>query len=130
MMMDYARQRAIQILRDCHKVVMATSGPAGLRAGEFLCEAVDLVLYLLLPQSSDHLFNLEENSAVTLLGADWELKGTAHILSPAGDIPDLGLMREHAAEWCVLVRIDPLQLQVRKEEGWGNKETIDLGANL
>ncbi len=60
----------------CHRTaVLATSGPAGVQASEFPCEAIDLNLYLLVPQTSDHLFNLEHDSAVTLLTPEWELRG-------------------------------------------------------
>lgn len=125
-MLDYAHQRAIEVLKVYQVAVLATSGPAGLQASEFLCEAIGLDLYLLVPQTSDHLFNLEHDSTVTLLTAGWELKGEAHILSLDASIPDLDLLREPAAEWSVLVRVDPCQIQIRKEEGWGNLETIDL----
>jgi hypothetical protein len=73
-MLDYARQRTIEALRSYRKAVLATSGPAGLQASEFPCEALDLNLYLLVPQTSDHLFNLEHASTVTLLTPGWELR--------------------------------------------------------
>lgn len=125
-MLDYARQRASEALRIPRSAVLATSGPAGIQAGEFPCEAIDLDLYLLVPKTSDHLFNLEHDSTVTLLTTGWELKGQAQIIPPG--VPDLSLelLREPAAEWCVLVRVDPLRLQIRREEGWGNIETFDL----
>lgn len=128
-MLDYARQRAIEALRNHRKAVLATSGPAGLRASEFLCEAIDLDLYLLVPRTSDHLFNLEHDSTVTLLTASWELKGEAHIFSPDTSILELNLLREPAAKWSALVRVDPCQMQIRKEDGWGNLETIDLSSD-
>jgi len=125
-MLNYARQRAIEALRIPRTAVLATSGPAGVQANEFPCEAIDLDLYLLLPRTSDHLFNLEHESTVTLLAAGWQLKGEAQIISQ--NVPDLelDLLREPVAEWCVLVRVDPCQVQIRREGGWGNLETIDL----
>ena len=125
-MLDYARQRASEALRIPRSAVLATSGPAGILAGEFPCEAIDLDLYLLVPKTSDHLFNLEHDSTVTLLTAGWELKGKAQIIPPGVSDLRLDLLREPGAEWCVLVRIDPWQMQIRREEGWGNIETIDL----
>ena len=74
-MLDYARQRAIEALRGHRKAVLATSGPAGVQASEFPCEALGLNLYLLVPQTSDRLFNLEHDSTVTLLAPGWELRG-------------------------------------------------------
>ena len=125
-MLDYARQRIRETLRIARKVVLATSGPAGVQAGEFRCEALELNLYLLVPRTSDHLFDLEHNSTVTLVTSNWQLKGEAKVISP--DMPGLklDLLREPGAQWCVLVRIEPSQLQIHREEGWGNLETIDL----
>ncbi len=125
-MLDYARQHAIAALKVPRTAVLATSGPAGVQASEFPCEAIDLVLFLLVPQTSDHLFNLEHDSNVTLVTAGWELKGEAQIISmrPAGLGVDL--LREPGAEWCVLVRVEPYQLQIRRAGGWGHLETIDL----
>jgi len=125
-MLDYARQRVMEALGAPRMAVLVTSGPAGVQASEFRCEAIGLDLYLLVPQTSDHLFNLERDAAVTLLTAGCELKGKAHMISRGMPDLDLGLWREPGAEWCVLVRVEPSQAQIRSEEGWGNLETIDL----
>jgi hypothetical protein len=125
-MLDYVRQRASEALSIPRSVVLATSGPAGIQAGEFPCEAIDLKLYLLVPKTSDHLFNLEHDSTVTLLTAGWVLKGQAQMIPPGISDLRLDLLHEPGAVWCVLVRIDPCQMQIRREGGWGNIETIDL----
>lgn len=125
-MLDYAHQRAIEVLKIPRSAVLATNGPAGVQASEFPCEALELELYLLLPQTSDHLFNLEHVSTVSLLTDKWELKGEAQILSPNSSDLKLDILREPGAEWSVLVRVRPCKLQIRKEEGWGNLETIDI----
>ncbi len=125
-MLDYARGRAREALRGVHTAVLATTGPAGVRAGEFPCEAVELALYLLVPRTSDHLFNLEQDGRVALLTAGWELRGKARALSPEQRPPGLGLLRAAGAEWHVLVLVEPMQLQIRQPDGWGAAETIDL----
>ena len=127
-MLDYARQRAIEALRIPRKAVLATSGPAGLQASEFPCEAIDADLYLLVPKTSDHLFNLEHDSSVILLTAGWELKGEAQMVSPTELALELDLLREPGAAWCGLVRVYPYQIQIRREKGWGYLETIELDA--
>jgi hypothetical protein len=129
-MLDYAHQRASEVLKVPRTAVLATSGPAGIQASECPCEAIDLTLYLLIPQTSDHLFNLKHEADVTLLTAAWELKGAAQIIPPTAPLPDLGLLREPAAQWCVLVRVQPRQIQIRRAEGWGNIETIDLESHI
>jgi hypothetical protein len=125
-MLDYARQRAIEALKIPRTVVLATSGPAGVQASEFPYEAKELALYLLVPRTSDHLFNLEHNCTATLLAAGWELKGETQIVATTPIGLDLNLLNEPGAEWCVLVRVDPVRIQIRRAGGWGNIETIDL----
>ena len=125
-MLDYARERATQALMGVRTAVLATTGPAGVQAGEFPCEAVELVLYLLVPRTSDHLFNLEQDGRVALLTAGWELRGMARALSPDENPPELSLLHTPGAEWHVLIRVEPCQLQILRRDGWGPAETIDL----
>jgi hypothetical protein len=125
-MLDYARQRATEILKTPNRAILATSGPAGVQAGEFPYEAVGLELYMLVPGTSDHLFNLEHDPKVTLLSRAWEVKGEAQTIPPDAPHPGLGITLEPYAHWYRLVRITPFQIQIRREEGWGNLETIDL----
>jgi hypothetical protein len=125
-MLDYARQRAIETLRTSRKAVLVTGGPAGVQASEVACQAVDLEFFLLLPQVSDHLFNLEHNPQVTLLAAGWCMKGEAWVIPAFDAPPGLELLHEPDARWCMLVHVIPRQLQIRREGGWGDQETIDL----
>jgi hypothetical protein len=125
-MLDYARQRAAEALAIPRTAVLATSGPAGLQAGEFPCEAIGVELYLLVPRTSDHLFNLEHDPSVTLLAAGWELEGAAQVVSPTALELELDLLRDPGAEWCGLVRVVPRRIQIRREKGWGYLETIEL----
>jgi hypothetical protein len=125
-MLDYAHGRAIEVLMIPRRAILITNGPAGLQAGEFACEAADLDLYLLVPQTCDHLFNLEYDPTAALLSSMWHLKGEVKVISPIPVDLELELLKEPGVEWCVLVRITPHKLQIRRDEGWGNLETIDL----
>jgi hypothetical protein len=127
-MMDYARHRAIEVLRTVRNAVLATNGPAGVQTGEFLCEAVELELFLLVPQTSDHLFNLEQDDRVAVHTEGWELTGKAHALLPEEKHPELAILCATGAEWHILVRVEPLQIHIRRQDGWGAAETIDLVA--
>lgn len=127
-MLDYARQRAKEILKSPQAAVLVTSGPAGVQVGEYPCEVLDLDLYLLLPQTSDHLFNLEHDSSVSLQTSRWDLKGEAQVILANPPDLELDLLRGSDASWCVLVLVHPLQVQVHREGGWGNLETIDLNS--
>ena len=125
-MLDYAHQRALEALGTPRTAVLVTNGPAGVQASEFPCVALGLCLYLLVPQTSDHLFNLEYESTVTLLIARCELKGKAQIIYRGAADLDCALLREPGADWCAFLRVEIFQVQIRSEEGWGNRETIDL----
>ncbi len=123
-MLDYARERAREVLKIPRTAVLATEGPAGLQLSELPCEAEGLEIYLLLPQTSDHVFNLEHNPAVTLLANAWEMQGQARIV--VEEELDLGLLRRPEARWSALVQITPARIQILGDRGWGNPETIDL----
>jgi hypothetical protein len=129
-MLDYARQRAIDILKDPSTAVLVTSGPAGVQASQVACYEDGLDIYLLLPRTSDHLFNLEQNSAILLVAAAWQLKGSARVLKSPPSILNLTriytIQGQAEPEWTVMVQVEPIQLQVRHPGGWGNQETLDL----
>jgi len=128
-MLDYARQRAIEALSIPRRAILATSGPAGLQIGEFRCEAAGLDLYLLVPNTSDHLFNMEQDASVILWTDEWELKGKAQVISLNASDFELELLREPGAEWCELLRVKPCRMQVHRQGSWGILETIDLEAH-
>jgi hypothetical protein len=128
-MLDYTRERVRDTLRPTQTAVLATSGPSGAQAGEFPCEAIGLDLYFLLPQTSDHLFNLEKDNRVDILTKDWELRGQAHVLLPNEELPQLTRPDMHRSEWHVLVRVKPIQIHILNQTGWGAAETFDLASN-
>jgi hypothetical protein len=125
-MFDYAHQRALEALGDPRTAVLVTNGPAGVQVSEFPCAALGLSLYLLMPQTSDHLFNLECESTVTLLIARCELKGKAQLVSRGAVDLDCALLQEPQADWCAFLHVEISQVQIRSEVGWGNCETLDL----
>jgi hypothetical protein len=125
-MLNYARERAREALSSARTAVLATTGPAGVKASEFPCEAMGLDLYLLLPQTSDHLFNLEKDDRVALLTDEWELRGLARALSREEKPPELSWLNTGGGEWHILIQVKPIQIQIRRRDGWGPAETIDL----
>ncbi len=127
-MLHYTVQRAIELLKPVSTVVLATYGPAGILASMQPCEAVGADLYLLLPRTSDHLFNLEEDSHVALVSGDWDLRGKGHVLSPEECLPQLERLKACATGWHVLLKVVPTQIQFQRREGWGPAETLDLAA--
>jgi len=112
------------MLCEAATVLLSTHGEAGLQAGTFPCEADGLCLFLLVPRTSDHLFNLEQGSEVVITTDDFQLRGTACVLSarPAG----LALCRRPDAAWCEVVRVDPSRVQIERAGESATAETIDM----
>ena len=125
-MLDHLRQRVIQALASVQAATLSTYGAAALQATLLPCEAAGLRLYLLLPATSDHLLNLESQPEVVVTTADWQLRGTAVILSHTDYPSDLTLLQKPEARWSRLVEIRPTQLNIRRCHGWGYSETIDI----
>jgi hypothetical protein len=125
-MINYARERAREILRTKYRAVLATTGAAGVLVSEFPCEAIELDLYLLLPRTSDHLFNLEQDGRVAVHTDQWELTGKGRALSLEEKWPQISVLPKTGAACYVLVKVAPSQIQVLRAEGWGPAETVDL----
>ncbi len=125
-MLDYAQQHAAEVLGNPPMAVLVTNGPAGVQVGEFPCAVMGLSVYLLVPQTSDHLFNLEQESAVTLLITSCELKGTARPLDYNDVPPTCALLQHPVVQWGTFLRVEISRVQLRSADGWGNRETLDL----
>ncbi|MCL4370009.1 MAG: hypothetical protein M1380_03775 [Chloroflexi bacterium] len=125
-MLRQLRQRASEALSNAPQIVLSAYGPAEIQAETLPCEAVDLVLYVLVARTSDLLFNLESNALVVATANTWQVRGVARLLRP-GEYPGrLALARTPEAAWCQVVEIRPTRLQLRPPHGQGQGETIDL----
>ena len=125
-MLDHLKRRVVRILALTKTATLSTSGPAGIQARQFPCEAIGLAFYLLLPGTSDHLLNLEIDPFCVVSTPGWQLRGRAEILPIMAGPDSLMLTHQPAAVGCVLVKIQPLQLQIYRQNGWGFLETIDI----
>jgi hypothetical protein len=124
-MLQTLRIRVIESLGKVTATTLSTNGPGGIQAGFFPCEADDLDLYLLIPASSDVLFNLETNSAVVITTPNWQLEGEASVCTLPKAPPTLQLAYSPRAAGCVLVRVCCRRIHFNWSEGWGYRETID-----
>jgi hypothetical protein len=122
--LQHLRQRVVETLAGAGSVTLSTYGPAEIQTDVFSCAAVDLTLYVLVPRTSDHLFNLENNPQVVVTTETWQLRGTARVAGqhPAG----LALLHRPDAGWCELVEIRAMRLQIKRSEGRGYAETFDI----
>jgi hypothetical protein len=123
-MLNHLRQRVTETLSAARTATLSTHGAAGIQANVFPCEAVETTLYLLVPRTSDHLFNLEYNPEVVITAETWQVRGVACIAPdrPAG----LLLLQQPDAAWCEVVAIRPTRLQIEWSGGFGYAETIDI----
>lgn len=125
-MLDHLRQRIAAALAPARAATLATGGPAGLQADLLPCAASDLLLYLLLPRTSDHLLNLEADSLVVVTAADWQMRGRARVLAADERPTAAALLDAPEAPWSVLVEVRPTRVTLGRHAGWGAAETIDL----
>ncbi|MBU0495133.1 MAG: pyridoxamine 5'-phosphate oxidase family protein [Chloroflexi bacterium] len=123
-MLSHLRQRVTETLSAARTATLSTHGAAGIQANVFPCEAVETTLYLLVPRTSDHLFNLEQNPEVVVTTEAWQLRGRAGVASerPAA----LTWPHQPDAAWCEVVAVRPTRLQIEWQEGLGHAETIDV----
>ncbi|MHB1132479.1 MAG: hypothetical protein ACYC4L_08845 [Chloroflexota bacterium] len=125
-MLQTQRQRASEALATAHQIVLSSYGPAEIQAEVLPCEAVGLALYVLVPRTSDLLFNLETNDLVVATSDTWQARGVARLLLPADHLDHLTLAKTPAAAWSQLVEIRPTQMQLPPANGHGQGETIDI----
>ncbi|MHB1413785.1 MAG: hypothetical protein ACYC1C_00905, partial [Chloroflexota bacterium] len=81
-MLQKLRQQAREALATARQVVLSTGGPADIQAEVLPCETLGLALYVLVPRTSDLLFNLENHPLVVATADTWQLRGEAHLLPP------------------------------------------------
>ena len=125
-MLRQLRQRASEALLTAHQVVLSASGPADIQAEVLPCEAVGLDVYVLVPRTSDLLFNLEGGTLVVATADTWQLRGVARLL-PLGEYPDrLAIARTPEAAWCEEAEIHPTRLMLHPPPGRSQGETIDI----
>ncbi len=125
-MLRSLRKRASEGLSSGHQIVLSAFGPADIQAESLPCEAIGLYLYVLVPRTSDLLFNLESNRLVVATADTWQSRGLARLLT-LGEYPDrLAIARTPEAAWCEVVEICPTWLRLRPPGGQGQGETIDI----
>jgi hypothetical protein len=69
--LDSLRDRATQLLASTATCTLATTGLAGVQASTVDCKSKDAELILLIPNTSDHLFNLEHEAEAALATESW-----------------------------------------------------------
>jgi hypothetical protein len=85
---------------------------------------VETELFVLVPRASDHLFNIETQPEVVVIGENWNLKGQARLAPPPDWPPELG--RHPEAKWSSVLVIHPTRLNLLARDTGSPTETIDI----
>ena len=128
-MLDKLRADAIALIAATPSCTLSTSGPAGVQASIVACAVRDACVYVLVPSTADHLFNLEHKTELVLTSVPWQLRGIALVLGeaggPRGTAPSE--LRAHAErEGLRLVEVFPVRMHLEIGGKRVYRETIDF----
>ncbi|MEQ8673575.1 MAG: hypothetical protein RLP44_05640 [Aggregatilineales bacterium] len=115
-MNKHLQQRIEALLALYDRATLATCGQAGIQISVVAFHVQNLRLYLFIPHSSDHLFNLESEQALALLSPAWKLYGKGVITKD--------IIAPH--EWQITTRVEPTRLHILSNDGLSTVETIDF----
>jgi hypothetical protein len=80
-MLDKLRAEALALIAATTQCTLSTMGPAGVQAAVVECLVRDHGVYLLVPSTSDQLFNIEYHTEMVLTTRLWQLRGAAQVLA-------------------------------------------------
>lgn len=120
-MLDKLRSQAFQKLAATTHCTLSTAGPAGLCASHVALVVAAEQIYILIPNTSDHLFNLEEDPAVALTAETWQLAGNAE-LTAAGESP----FSPQQTAWSVVFRVTPQHMHLAPDDEEHTPRTVDF----
>lgn len=121
-MLDKLRDQAFHALSTTSNCTLSTMGPAGLCASNVALAVESNQLYVLIPNTSDHLFNLEHDTVVALTAEAWELTGQATQIA-ASESP----FPQQQTAWATLFRITPQRMHLAPDDDDHTPRTIDFG---
>jgi|GEM_PF-689790 len=132
-MLDKLRAEALALIADTSHCTLSTTGPASVQASVVACMVRDDCLYVLVPSTADHLFNLEHDQEVVLTTALWQVRGAALALGGAdgrhGTAPP-EISARARSEGHTLVEVFPLRMQIEAAANRRYRETIDFDVSV
>ena len=123
-MLLHLRSLVVETLASVDEAMLSTFGPAGLQAARVTCAAHELMFYVLLPLTSDLLFNIESHASVVVSTPTWQMHGSARVLDAAQWPRSARLPVSAEDGWRALAEICPTRLQIFS--GPNGPETIDI----
>src|SRR5215212_4915877 len=131
-MLSQLRAEALALIAATTHCILSTSGPAGVQASAVTCVVHAGCVYVLVPSTIDHLFNIEHEFEVVLTSATWQMRGAAlaigEVAGRHGTAPDT--IQAHArAAGTTLVEVFPLRMHLEAIGPGRYRETIDFDAD-
>ena len=128
-MLDKLRAEALALIAATPSCILSTTGPAGVQASVVACLVSENCVYVLVPSTVDHLFNLEHELEVVLTSLRWQLRGAALALREGeqvrGSLPPEINSRAHRNGWTP-VEVFPLRMHLEAAGLRRYRETIDF----
>ena len=128
-MLDKLRAEALALIAARPHCTLSTIGPAGVQASIVTCVVRDDCVYILIPSTADHLFNLEHAMEVVLTTALWQLRGAALVMGGAdglhGTVPH-EISARARTEGNTVVEVFPLRMHLEAAGPRRFRETLDF----
>jgi hypothetical protein len=127
--LDKLRAEALALIAATPHCTLSTLGPAGVQASIVTCVVRDDCVYILVPSTADHLFNLEHVLEVVLTTRVWQLRGAALVLGGAGGRHGTAPHEIDARariEGHTVVEVFPLRMHLEAAGPRRYRETIDF----
>jgi hypothetical protein len=129
-MLNKLRAEALALIAATPDCTLSTIGPAGVQASMVACLVRDDCVYMLVPSTVDHLFNLEHELEVVLTSPIWQLRGAALALSEADGLQGTApydISAQASAAGYTLVEVFPIRMHLEPDGRRRYRETIDFG---
>jgi len=132
-MLSQLRAEALEVIATTPTCILSTIGPAGVQASIVSCVVHAGCVYVYVPSTVDHLFNIEHELEVVLTSTLWQVRGAAlaigELAGRHGTAPDH--IRAHArAAGATLVEVFPLRIHLEPSGQRRYRETIDFVAQV
>jgi hypothetical protein len=128
-MFGTVRAEALALIDATPACTLSTIGPAGVQASLVACIVREDCVYVLVPSTVDHLFNLDHELEVVLTSTLWQLRGTALALGDApgrpGTAPDDTSARAVDPGY-TLIEVFPFRMHLEPAGRRRYRETIDF----
>ncbi|MEO7908366.1 MAG: hypothetical protein ABIV47_01825 [Roseiflexaceae bacterium] len=132
-MLNKLRNEALTLIAATPHCTLSTIGPAGVQASVVECVVREDCVYVLVPSTVDHLFNLEHEQEVVLTNSLWQLRGAALALSEADGLQGTApydISAQASATGYTLVEVFPIQMHLELSSQRRYRETIDFSLRV